>query len=236
VETARHVAGGPIDFYAASGHGRSLSLYTCVLGRGLCGLLESGVWQALRAAPPAAASFALVTDIGNDLVYGVPPPVVGQWVEECLERCQSVAQKIIVTELPLASIARLGPRRYAVVRRMLFPRCALSLDEIARRARELNESIRAAAARRGATLVAHDGAWYGFDPIHIRRRAMSAAWPAILQPLAHNGSALPQATGSLHRWLYLHALAPEKRDFFGKSRYRAQPCGKLADGSTIALF
>ena len=35
---------------------------------------------------PAAATAALVTDIGNDVLYGIPVDTILAWVEECLER------------------------------------------------------------------------------------------------------------------------------------------------------
>ena len=56
-ETARLAVGGPIDLYAAFGHGRSLGLYTRVLGRGLCGMLDAGLWNALAHSPRPRASF-----------------------------------------------------------------------------------------------------------------------------------------------------------------------------------
>ena len=58
VETAQLAVGGPIDLYAAFGHGRSLGLYTRVLGRGLCSLLDAGLWRALDNRPRPDASFA----------------------------------------------------------------------------------------------------------------------------------------------------------------------------------
>src|SRR5688572_25820972 len=70
-ETARLAVGGPLDLYAAFGHGRSLGLHTRVLGRGLCGMLDAGLWRALGDATRPRDSFALLSDIGNDLLYGV---------------------------------------------------------------------------------------------------------------------------------------------------------------------
>lgn len=236
VETAGNIVGGPIDLYAAFGHGRSLGLYTRVLGRGLCSLLDSGLWRALDDAPRPDASYALVTDVGNDLMYEVAPEIICRWVEKILSRCQSVARRVVVTELPLATIERLGPRRYALLRRIVFPRCRLSLDEARRRARVVNEALRAAAAWHGATVVAHDAAWYGFDPIHVRRTQFARAWATILAPWHDASSAAALARGSLRRWIYLGVISPEKRAFFGIQRHRGQPAGRLRDGSSVWLY
>ncbi|RIK82130.1 MAG: hypothetical protein DCC68_07320 [Planctomycetota bacterium] len=236
VETAQLALGGPIELYAAFGHGRSLGLYTRVLGRGLCSLLDAGLWRALDDRPRPDASFALLTDIGNDLMYEVPPEKICRWVEKILERCQSVARRVVVTELPLASIERLGPRRFAILRSVIFPRCRLALDEARRRAIEINDAVRRAARERGATVVAHDAAWYGLDPIHIRRREFARAWNAVLSAwnVGDRGAAL--ARGSLRRWIQLGLFSPEKRAFFGIERSRRQPAGALRDGSTVWLY
>lgn len=236
VETAQLALGGPIDLYAAFGHGRSLGLYTRVLGRGLCSLLDAGLWRALDDRPRPEASFALVTDIGNDLMYEVEPKVICRWVEKILERCQSVARRVVVTELPLASIERLGPRRFAILRSIIFPRCRLTLDEARRRASEINETVHRAARAHGAEVVAHDAAWYGLDPIHIRRRDFARAWRAVLGGWNEDARRGELARGSLRRWIQLGLFSPEKRAFFGFERGRRQPAGRLWDGSTVWLY
>jgi hypothetical protein len=236
IETAQLAVDGPIDLYAAFGHGRSLGLYTRVLGRGLCSLLDAGLWRALAEAPRPDASFALVTDIGNDLMYEVPPEIICRWVENILDRCQSVARRVVVTELPLASIERLGPRRFAFVRRIIFPRCRLTLDEAKRRAREINDAVHGAAAKHGATVVGHDASWYGFDPIHVRRADFARAWGQVLRGWNPDALEARTARGSLRRWIQLGLFSPEKRAFFGVERQLRQPAGRLRDGSTVWLY
>jgi hypothetical protein len=239
-ETARLAVGGPIDLYAAFGHGRSLGLHTRVLGRGLCGLLDAGLWSALdddsKGVPRSRGSFALLSDIGNDLLYGVDPEKIGDWIKKILDRCQSVAQRVVVTELPLASIAQLGERRYRIVRRAIFPSCRLTFEEAQRGAIAVNEMVHRAAAERGAIVVPHDAAWYGFDPIHIRFSALANAWSTVLRSWRDDADGEHLARGSLARWWRLRTFSPEKRAFFGIERNTVQPAGKLRDGSRVWLY
>jgi hypothetical protein len=235
-ETARLAVGGPLDLYAAFGHGRSLGLYTRVLGRGLCGLLDAGLWRALSDAPRPRASFALLSDIGNDLLYGVDPEKIGDWIKKILDRCQSVAQRVVVTELPLASIAQLGERRYLIVRRAIFPSCRLTLEEAKRGAIAINEMVHRAAEERGAIVVPHDAAWYGFDPIHIRISALAKAWSTVLRSWRDDSENELLARGSLARWWRLRTFSPEKRAYFGIERSNQQPAGRLRDGSRVWLY
>jgi hypothetical protein len=236
VETAQLAVGGPIDLYAAFGHGRSLGLYTRVLGRGLCSLLDAGLWRELDNRPRPDASFALVTDIGNDLMYEVKPEIISRWVEKILEKCQSVARRVVVTELPLASIERLGPRRFAILRSIIFPRCRLTLADARTRALEINDAVHQAAAQYDATVVSHDGSWYGLDPIHVRRVDFSRAWSQVLRSWNADENQAARARGSLRRWIQLGVFSPEKRAFFGVERQRQQPAGTLRDGSTVWLY
>ena len=76
VETACRTWGQPLEVHAALGHGRSYGRTTSLLGRQLPGILECGLWPALERTPGVPTA-ALVTDIGNDLLYGEP---VGQIV------------------------------------------------------------------------------------------------------------------------------------------------------------
>jgi hypothetical protein len=169
-------------------------------------------------------------------MYEVKPEVIGVWIEKILHRCQSVARRVVVTELPLASIERLGRRRYEFVRRIVFPRCRLSLDEAKRRALAINQTVHRAAKETGAAVVGHDAAWYGFDPIHIRRASFAAAWSDVLQSWSEHPERPARARGSLARWWRLRTFSPEKRDFFGVERTRPQPAGRLGDGTTVWLY
>jgi hypothetical protein len=235
VELARTIVGGPTEFLIALGHGRSYGDGTTVLGRWLPGILPCALWDSL-ASGPDRATYALVTDIGNDLLYQTPVAQIVEWVDECCLRLEARGARLVVTSLPMGNIEGLSRRRYELFRNAMFPNCRLTLDEVAGRARELNERVAAVAQRRGGTLVSHLGAWYGWDPIHIRKKIFPQAWRQILAPWV-TGPALPPAPrGSLRRWLYLRSRVPHERRFGRFTQRRAQPCGQLGDGSTIALF
>ena len=120
IETAELVWGRPLDVLAACGHGRSYGRTSCVFGRSLPGILECGLWDELSRRP-ALPTAALVTDIGNDILYGAGVDQIAAWVEQCLTRLRGVCERIVVTELPLARIASVTPRQYDLFRALLFP-------------------------------------------------------------------------------------------------------------------
>jgi hypothetical protein len=235
VETAQVIWGSPLEVLAALGHGRSYGLRSRVLGRELPGITVCGLWDEL-AVRPAARTAALVTDIGNDLLYGASVSSILGWVAECLDRLSAVDARTVITLLPLASVGGLSEWRFRIARTCAFPKSRAQLNEILHQARELNAGLVQLAEARSVRLVEQRGGWYGFDAIHIRLRHWRAAWSEILAPWSDASTSAPRARGSLMRWLYLRSLPPLQRKLFGRERRAAQPSGRLRDGTTIALY
>ena len=85
VETARLIWQEPVEIMAAIGHGRSYGQNSQVLGRKISGIFSCALWQDLQNRPPLPTA-ALVTDVGNDLLYEVPIARLMEWVEGCLDQ------------------------------------------------------------------------------------------------------------------------------------------------------
>lgn len=236
----RHRRCEPLDVLAALGNGRSYGIYARLLGRGLTGILDCGLWSALDGRP-ALPLTALVTDIGNDVMYGVPVPQILAWVEECLVRLQKRGAEIVVTGLPTTNLPRLGARRFLLLRTVLFPGNRDTLADVTRRSRAVDAGVRKLAARYGTTFVEPPTHWYGFDPIHIRRLHWSTAWQTILAGLDPRASTGPTPTGQPPRVSFWNSLEtqfwiPEERFFLGLAQRRRQPCKTLADGTRISIY
>jgi len=234
IETAELVWGCPLDVLAACGHGRSYGRTSCVLGRSLPGILPCGLWDELSRRP-ALPTAALVTDIGNDILYGAGPEQIAAWVEQCLTRLSEVCSRIVVTELPLARLASVTARQYNVLRAVLFPASRVTWDDAWRRARELNEHVAELASQHRGVRCVPRLPWYGWDPIHVRRAASAEAWGEILSAW-RDDAFTPRARGSWRRWWQLHRQRPLVRRMFGVQQCRAQPSCILGSGSAISLY
>lgn len=236
VETAQGIFGQPLEVLTALGHGRSYGIESRMLGRRLPGIMNCTLWEAL-AGVARLPTTALITDIGNDILYGVEVPQIVAWVAVAIDRLQSAEARICMTLLPVSSIECLGPTRFVLFRQLLFPRCRLSLSEVCRRAAGIHDELLKLGQSRGVSLVEHDALWYGFDPIHIRQRHWRTAWPRILSAWddrAPMERKLPR--GSLARWMYLRTRCPHQRSLFGIDQRRAQPSARLHDGTTVAFY
>ena len=168
---------GDLHVLAAAGHGRSYAKPTRVLGRGLPGVLRSGVFGAVPPSPHRA--LALLTDVGNDLLYGTEPATLAGWVAACLDRLPAGSDPLL-TLPPLARAERLAAWQYHAARGVLFPgRPPVSWPAMRGRARDLHARLRELGAARGCRVIDPPAEWYGVDPIHVRRGRRSAAWSAI---------------------------------------------------------
>ncbi|MBC8353241.1 MAG: hypothetical protein H8E66_14685 [Planctomycetes bacterium] len=233
-DSARNAWGSPLDIVAATGHGRSYGMSSRILGRTLPGILQSGLWDDLATRPPAPTA-ALLTDIGNDILYGASAEQITRWVERCLKQLKPVAQEITVTQLPLASLEELGSVRFLAMRTILFPKSRLTLKNALNTANELNERVTELAKRYDATVFEPARYWYGIDPIHVKRSHQPHSWQRIFQTWTPNQE-VPQARHSLLQWARLRRVRPQSRHLFGFQQQQAQPARRLSDGSIVSLY
>ena len=105
---------------------RSYGVYSRVLFRGLPGITQCGLWDKL-ATGPTLSTFALLTDLGTDIAYGVSTGELIGWVRWCFERLAEHQARIIITTLPVLRLERLSPGGYRILQAVLFPGQRLSL-------------------------------------------------------------------------------------------------------------
>lgn len=224
---------GPVEVLAALGHGRSFGTWSRLAWvRQLPGILQCGIWDELerRHRRQPLPTVAVVTDVGNDLLYGAPARVIEGWVRTCLERLSRYQAEPILGLLPLASLEKVSAFRYHLARSILFPgRRAASWSAMLESARELNGRLRSLSLEHGARIVEPSPAWYGMDPIHVRRKMRKEAWTEILRHprLAGGGNV---SAGRLP----LFGAAELK--LFGRTLRNPQPVCRFEDGSTVALY
>jgi hypothetical protein len=234
VETARQAWGQPLEFLAAIGHGRSYGLTTKVLGRGLPGIVQCGLWDELQSRPPRPTA-ALVTDIGNDIIYGSSLGPIKRWLDTCLQRLAGQVERLVVTRLPIDVVSSVPEWKIRLLNSLIFPSSRINRHAAISKAVELDEHLLEYANRFGAYVVQPDPTWYHWDPIHIARRHRTAAWQKYMTCWS-NGQPPRPATPSLKRWFRLQRARPLSWTRFGLQCHRAQPAVVLQDGTTISLF
>lgn len=221
--------GRSTEVFAGLGLGRSYGATSRVLVRTLPGLLQCGLWSALDGRPRVATR-ALVTDVGNDILYGFPADEILGWVEACVDRLRATTDDIVVTDLPVASLRRLSRLEFAAFRTAFYPPCRLSFADALEAAERVSEGLSVLAGRRGFRAVHLERDWYGFDPIHIRPSRWRTAWGQILG-VAHEG---PRT--SVGEALRLYAMRPERERLLGFERVTPQQGAPLPGGGRVWLY
>jgi hypothetical protein len=189
----------------------------------------------------------VLADIGNDLMYGVPPDRLVGWVESCLERIPRDARVTIVAP-PLATLASLSSLRFQVLRTLFFPTRRVDWIPLRAALDQLTGGLRALASDRGVDLMEPPAHWYGgLDPIHTRLAQQSkmwrclvaggGAWPAgEVAGVGSEGLADVRADVTARdRWRFWMAR-PESWVLFGAEMGRAQPYAQLVGGMRLWMY
>ena len=102
-----------------------------------CIAVCGGRWRSATRFPTAA----LVTDIGNDVMYGAPVDRIVAAVSRCLGRLAECSARTVATLPPVCNFPRLSPARYYLLRNALFPGCRLDFESVVRRATDLERKL-----------------------------------------------------------------------------------------------
>jgi hypothetical protein len=222
VATVRDRAIGPVDLVVAAGHGRAYGVASRVWMRRLPSILGCGLWESLAGPAAGARTVALVTDVGNELLYGLGVAPIAGAVRESVVRLADRGARIAITGLPLASIATVGPVRYRAVRTVFVPGCRLPLASLQEAARWLDDELRAIAAATGAAFIEPPGGWYGLDAIHVRRRRLDTLWALAADAWGWPPAPRPPRA-SLVEWAAVRSRAAEVRSLARVMLHTPQP-------------
>jgi len=228
VASARSVWGPDVEIVAALGHGRSYGAESSFVVRRLPAILQCGLWQQLEASP-AVPTKALVTDVGNDIVYGFAAGQILAWVDEAATRLARVSDDVVITNLPIEGLRSVSPRKFHFVRSVFFPGCRLSQEEVLATAERVNAGLEQVATRHRARFVHLSPSWYGFDPIHIAPSRWQDAWQEIL------GVCSPFQPSHLEA-VRLYLTRPELQWLCGVEQRAPQTGTRLRRGARVWLY
>lgn len=227
----------PLELFAAHGHGRSFGIWNRIGPRELPGIVPCRLWDDLAAQPPSdEPPRTLITDIGNDLMYGIEPDQIAEWVATCLARLRAMRASIVLTQLPLASARTLGRSRFQFFRKLFFPNSQIRYEEIEAKASRLNQLVIDLGQQFEIPTPELRGEWYGFDPIHILRRHRAAAWREVLASWFGKSQSVEFRPVSPNDSLHLWRLRPCERRWFGRDQHSSQPVLQPPDGSKLWLY
>ncbi|MEP3479359.1 MAG: hypothetical protein ABJZ55_08940 [Fuerstiella sp.] len=218
---------GRADFVTAHGMGRAYaSASSGFVFRRLPGILHSGLWAALPKFNDEQAASVLITDLGNDLLYGCSVSEVVEAAGECVSRVRQWNSNadFVVTAPPLTSVLKLQPTQFRIMKQLLFPSCPLKLPQVQQATQDLFDGIQTLAADQGLKIYEPPARCFGYDPIHIRRRDRRDVFHSMLKLWEHTpASPVASPPASPVAWKRFSSPVPESRTIMGRSRTKRQP-------------
>lgn len=169
IQLIQQYCGGPSEVFAAAGHGRSYGQNSRVLVRDLPGIVQCGLWRHLHSvkAEDASRTYALLTDVGNDIPYEVDPEKILKWVTWCVDQLQMQDARIVMTNLPMASIEAMSDMKFNALRSVMFPSCRLSRKDVVVRAQTVHQGLIDLAECKQLVISDLDPDLMSFDGIHV---------------------------------------------------------------------
>lgn len=228
--------GGPLEVFAALGHGRSYIQESDILLRRLPAIRDANLWRAWDTSPDRP-TVALITDLGNDLAHVESVDELVNGIGTVLERLAPRTERLVITAAPVGCLEAISEWWYVTLRRCMFPESTLPLCGAIERAQAMNKQVARVAREHGAVLVEPELCWYEMDPIHIVPRQWQSAWETMLGPLCPESERqLDCRSPGWSKWLWTQSLLPEEWAIFRQAFSNEQPAGTLRDGTAIHLY
>jgi hypothetical protein len=141
--------------------------------------IQDAAWVEPWRRLSVARRFALVCDVGNDLMYGSNADQLTAWVLESTQRI-GVCDQLTLAGLPIERAEMLVPWQFELFKRCFFPGCDRKLDPLRSEAKVCDEQLAQWAKSMQWRWVQPPARWYGWDPIHLRRAVRQEAWRELM--------------------------------------------------------
>lgn len=228
-------ADGPARVHLACGVGRSYFLKAGVPWMKTAAVGASGALEAFLDESPGAPRAALVMDMGNDILYGLPDAAQVSPLATLVGRLARAGVPTVVVPPP-SDPAGIGPRRYALVRALYYPRSTVPLAS----ALSTLAIVRGALARLEGgrvRLISGLAPHLSPDRIHYAPWRFDAVCRILLAELCRAaGMAVPPvAPGAALAALLRTPHAPRRFWSFGREKKGAGAIG-IAPGGEIRMY
>jgi len=168
-----------VDVLIASGPGRAYCASGGLLNVVYPPIHSSDIFEAARNKSESGYQVvALVTDIGNDIMYGVSTEKVIETIQQVFSRLQSMKAEIFYTTLPVAFEKGVHPVWFYTLRSLLLPFSRVSYNEAVAGITQVNQFLRESTGRQGH-LISDMDRYLGFDEIHYGWLRAHSAWSHV---------------------------------------------------------
>lgn len=187
VETRLRGALAPpeVRFFSAVGLGRAYCVAGGFLHVRYLPIPVSGVLEAAdQRAQAGDRIVALVTDVGNDIMYGVPPDKLVDALRALFARLHEMDARVVTTTIPVRMREDVSEMRYRFLRTVLFPSSSVSYEDVVEAVGQVNRFLDTQAAT-GVHVLPDLRRYLGYDRIHYSVLSSHRAWTKVTDEMLH---------------------------------------------------
>ncbi len=168
----------------ASGPGRAYSVSGGIFGVSYSPLKTSPIFKLGREkSSNYRLTIGLISDIGNDIMYGVPVQKLIQDLEKSIHDLSDFCSHIFAVPIPYQKIKSLNHWQINIIKRILFPKCELSPEKIMTSIQTVNQFLSEITNSKFKLLKEVDDC-IGWDRAHYDISKMHIAWTQIINQIA----------------------------------------------------
>jgi hypothetical protein len=170
----------PIEVLHAMGPGRGYFAEGGVFNVSYPPIVDSGIIDAARERQPdISKTLALITDIGNDIMYNVPAAKIIAGLHSIIQELDAMGTEVFVNPIPMVLERDVSERQYRILRRIFFPRSPVTHSGAADAVSKINIFLKEAAGGR-IHLLPSAKEYCGVDKIHYSMFHSHKAWSEVV--------------------------------------------------------
>lgn len=184
----------PVQFWNALGPGRGYCARGGFLHVTYAPIESCGLWSVLPSAiPENSRTVALITDVGNDIMYGVDPDQITEALKEIIRRLRHLNAEIFLTKIPAYFEKPIPPWIFYSLRLLFFPKSRVNMMEAVYATRKINHFLENAVGD-SLHLISDLDSCYGWDRIHYSLFKDGNVWSRMAQEFLKELGCTPSAT------------------------------------------
>lgn len=170
----------PVEVLHAMGPGRGYCAKGGVFNVVYSPIGISGILNAARErAQNARQVTALITDIGNDIMYNVPVTEIISCLGSLMRELNAMDAEVFVNPIPLEIEEDVSKLQFRILRAVFFPHSPVGYSEAADAVREINRFLQESAGGR-IHLLPSAKDFHGADKIHYSMLHSHKAWSQVV--------------------------------------------------------
>lgn len=173
----------PVEILHAMGPGRGYIAQGGVFNVSYAPIVDSGIVKAARKRQPETSkTLALITDIGNDIMYDVPVAEIMAGLDSLMRELNGMDAEVFVNPIPMDLLEDVSEQQFRMLRRVFYPRSPVTYSGAADAVSKINISLRESVGGRIHLLPSFKD-YCGVDKIHYSVFHSHRAWSEVVNAM-----------------------------------------------------